>query len=66
VASLRQIETAAMTIALACACVRLHALYSRPSSSGFGGAGWLIAFIVGDGFMLISVIALAVTQASQV
>lgn len=64
--ALRQIETAAMAIALACACVRLHTLYGRQQGNGFSGVGMLITFIVGDGFMLISVIALAVTQASQV
>ncbi len=62
-----QVETAAMAGGLMVACFRLHGLYS-----GAAGAAehvnpvWPILFIVGDGFMLVSVLALAVTQGTQV
>ena len=55
-----------MATGMLVACLRLHNLYTKQDPQGFGGPGWLIAFIVCDGFMLISVIALAVMQASQV
>ena len=61
------VETVAMTAGLVVACVRLHGLYQLDRSKpGIAGPGFLISFIVPDAFMLISVLALAITQATQV
>jgi palmitoyltransferase ZDHHC13/17 len=61
------VETVAMTAGLAVACLRLHGLYQLPDSKrGSASLGFIIGFIVADGFMLMSVLALAVTQATQV
>jgi palmitoyltransferase ZDHHC13/17 len=60
-------ETVAMTAGLVVACLRLHGLYQvEGARPGAAGPGFLIGFIVADGFMLMSVLALAVTQATQV
>ena len=61
-----QVETVAMFLALLLACVRLHGLYAEPAAVQSVSPVWPIAFIVTDGFMFISVAALAITQASQV
>ena len=50
---------------LVVACFRLHGLYSGGAAEHVNPV-WPILFIVGDGFMLVSVLALAVTQATQV
>lgn len=60
-----QVETAAMTTGLVVACFRLHAFYNS-SEQSLVGPGMIITFIVLDAFMFVSVLALAVTQASQV
>ncbi len=62
-----QVETVAMAGGLIVACFRLHGLYSGTAeTSEHVNPVWPILFIVGDGFMLVSVLALAVTQGSQV
>lgn len=61
------VETVAMSAGLLVACFRLHAFYSSSrNEQSLVGPGMIITFIVLDAFMLISVLALAVTQASQV
>lgn len=55
-----------MTAALAAACVRIHSLYADADDFPSAGPGWMIAFVCLDAFMLLSVLALAVAQASQV
>ena len=65
--SAMQVETVAMAGGLIIACFRLHGLYSGNADAGeHVNPVWPILFIVGDGFMLVSVLALAVTQGSQV
>lgn len=54
-----------MAVSLVVACVRLHLLYTEGNEGSFAGPGWMIAFACMDGFMLVSVLALAITQASQ-
>ena len=62
-----QVETVAMAGGLIVACFRLHGLYSGTvKTPEHINPVWPILFIVGDGFMLVSVLALAVTQGSQV
>ena len=60
-----QVESGAMAIALVAACIRVHMLYTAGGEAPFAGPGWIIAFACLDGFMLVSVLALAITQASQ-
>ncbi len=60
-----QVEAGAMAIALVAACMRVHMLYTAGGEAPFAGPGWIIAFACLDGFMLVSVLALAITQASQ-
>ena len=56
-----------MLIALVAACVRLHGLYSgEPAAVEAASPVWPILFIVADGFLFLSVAALAITQFSQV
>ena len=47
-------------------CVRLHQAYKLDSWIEVSGIPWMILFVVMDGFVLMSVGALAVTQGSQI
>ena len=65
--ALTQVETVTCLLSLAMACVRLHGLYvGQPGATETLSPVWPIVFIVADGFVFMSVAALAVTQASQV
>jgi len=60
------VETVAMSSGLAVAIVRMHQVTKSSEWSATEGIPWILAFLVGDGFMLIGVAALMATQASQV
>lgn len=60
------VEAAAMIVALVATCLRIHRLYASSENFPSGGPGWMIAFVCLDSFMLFSVLALAISQASQV
>lgn len=55
-----------MAASLVATCVRLHSLYADDDGFPSAGPGWMIAFVCLDAFMLLSVLALAIAQASQV
>jgi uncharacterized membrane protein YhaH (DUF805 family) len=59
------VETVAMSSGLAVAIVRMHQASKSSEWSAIEGIPWILAFLVGDGFMLIGVAALMATQASH-
>lgn len=56
------VETVAMSSGLAVAIVRMHQVTKSSEWSATEGIPWILAFLVGDGFMLIGVAALMATQ----
>ena len=54
------IETVAMSSGMAVACLRVH--QALKSDESLTGIPWIAVFILGDGFLLIGVTALMVTQ----
>ena len=60
------LELFAMIMSAAVTCVRLHQVYALDSWMDVSGIPWMILFVVADGFVALSVGALAVTQASQI
>ena len=56
------VETVAMSSGLAVAIVRMHQATRGSEWSAIEGIPWMLAFLVGDGFMLIGVAALMATQ----
>ena len=60
------LELFAMLISAVVTCFRLHQAYKRDSWVEVTGIPWMILFVILDGFVLMSVGALAVTQASQI
>ena len=59
------VETVAMSSGLAVAIVRMHQATKSSDWSALDGIPWILAFLVGDGFMLIGVAALMATQVSH-
>lgn len=60
------LELFAMLISAGVTCFRLHQAYVLDSWVEVSGVPWMILFVIVDGFVLMSVGALAVTQGSQI
>jgi hypothetical protein len=60
------LELFAMLISAVVTCFRLHQAYKLDSWVEVSGIPWMIMFVILDGFVLMSVGALAVTQGSQI
>lgn len=60
------LELFAMVISAVVTCIRLHQVYDLASWVDVSGIPLMILFVVVDGFVLLSVGALAITQASQI
>mmetsp|Transcript_27858 Transcript_27858/g.49788 ORF Transcript_27858/g.49788 Transcript_27858/m.49788 type:complete len:578 (-) Transcript_27858:67-1800(-) len=60
------LECSAIIVSLVVACTRVHSQSLHPLHWRIPGIHWVIAFLVVDVFLLISVGALAVSQAAQI